>query len=459
MGHKRSKDQLRRVRAKRQKLAHKSANDVAKKTKSMIMTQGKQQHIGIIIENPKIEVVDDQSKKLGEFKEVFEKFHRLEERRNDGDSITQGKKKKEVTKTEITADNNLPPSKTEENEENDSDILDEDLEPAKKIGKLSKRQFRLKYGIPLEILKIESKNPELVESTDADSSDPRLLVYIKSQHNMIGIPPHWKSNKSLLKQRRAFEDNGPFELPKFIQDTGILEMRDSSGRDEDTSMKDRMRQRVQPKMSQLDLDFNKLYDAFFKYQTKPELLKYGQIYKDGMDISKLFEIERMSSYRPGKLSKTLKEALGMDIRSNSPPWAQRLKALGPPPSYPHMSVNEEGEIIFDDAEDRGYGDSAQNTDLYCTLEDDMTDDQQTSDSDSSEEEQPDEEEKEKSTYDASNGDVAINSYGHSHKSDSEAMERKNGNTSKPQKLYRVLEEKRSGDHASIYGSDTHKYEY
>ena len=62
-------------------------------------------------------------------------------------------------------------------------------------------------------------------------------------------------------------------------------------------------------------------------------------------------------------------------------------------------------------------------------------------------------------YDASNGDVAINSYGHSRKSDSEATERKNGNTSKPEKLYRVLEEKRSGDHASIYGSDTHKYEY
>lgn len=459
MGHKRSKNQLRRAKAKKQRLAPKKTDDVEKEIEPLTTTKNKQQEVKIVIENPNVDIIDDKNKQYYKFKEIFENFHKREERTNEGGSnATEKDIKSDITKNGLKDYEDLSES-TDENKEDDSDFLDEDLEPINKNGKLSKRQFRLKYGIPLEILKIESKRPELVESTDADSPDPRLLVYIKSQHNMIDIPSHWKSNKSLLKQRRTFSDNGPFELPKFIQDTGILEMRDSSGKDEDVNMKDRMRQRVQPKMGQLDLDFNKLYDAFFKFQTKPDLLKYGQIYKDGIDISKLLEMEKMSSYRPGKLSKTLKEALGMDIRSNNPPWAQRMKALGPPPSYPHMSANEEGEILFDDAEEESGEGKGQDRGLYCVLEDDMTDDEQTSASESSEAESSDGEERERKEYNLMEGDIAISSYGHSNKADVNTGEKNDTTTSKPQKLYSVLEEKRSGDHESIYGSNAHKYEY
>ena len=43
-------------------------------------------------------------------------------------------------------------------------------------------------------------------------------------------------------------------------------------------MKGRMRERTRPKMGKIDIDYQKLHDAFFKYQTKPNLTGYGDLY-------------------------------------------------------------------------------------------------------------------------------------------------------------------------------------
>lgn len=42
-------------------------------------------------------------------------------------------------------------------------------------------------------------------------------------------------------------------------------------------MKTKMREKVQPKMGKLEIDYQKLHDAFFKFQKKPQLSVYGDL--------------------------------------------------------------------------------------------------------------------------------------------------------------------------------------
>jgi splicing factor 3B subunit 2 len=42
------------------------------------------------------------------------------------------------------------------------------------------------------------------------------------------------------------------------------------------SLKQKTRERVQPKMGKIDIDYQKLHDAFFRYQTKPSMSKFGE---------------------------------------------------------------------------------------------------------------------------------------------------------------------------------------
>jgi len=37
-----------------------------------------------------------------------------------------------------------------------------------------------------------------------------------------------------------------------------------------------MRERVQPKMCKVDIDYQKLHNAFFKFQTKPTVFGFGE---------------------------------------------------------------------------------------------------------------------------------------------------------------------------------------
>ena len=39
-----------------------------------------------------------------------------------------------------------------------------------------------------------------------------------------------------------------------------------------------MREKVRPKMGKIDIDYQKLHDAFFKWQTKPKLTIHGDLY-------------------------------------------------------------------------------------------------------------------------------------------------------------------------------------
>lgn len=67
-------------------------------------------------------------------------------------------------------------------------------------------------------------------------------------------------------------------------------------------------------MGKIDIDYGILHDAFFKYQTKPKLSTHGDIYHEGKE----YEI-KMRVYKPGKVSPSLRHALGIQDTS-PPPW-------------------------------------------------------------------------------------------------------------------------------------------
>lgn len=74
-----------------------------------------------------------------------------------------------------------------------------------------------------------------------------------------------------------------------------------------------MREKVRPKMGKIDIDYQKLHDAFFRYQTKPKMTFHGDLYYEGKEFE-----TRLKEKKPGNLSDDLRTALGMPIGDVSP---------------------------------------------------------------------------------------------------------------------------------------------
>lgn len=350
------------------------------------------------------------------------------------------------------------PSTTDENVSNNATSAKTEL---------SKRQFKKLYTIPLYILKSETNKPELVEWMDANSPDPRLYIYMKTLHNVVSVPSHWNSKRGFLSSKKGIE-RPPFELPQFIKDTGILEMRQTGPEaDEDpATLKQRMRERVQPKAGQLDLDFDILHDAFFKHQKKPPLLKFGECYTESFNNENVLLKEQVSQFRVGVLSRRLKIALGMidedgTIKSRVPPWYWRMSEIGPPPSYPHMKIDQNTGVITI----KEVTQTAVKAKHWGSLVNDMNTSTKYGKliQDDDEEEERKEKKKEVSTnsrFDGSKGDVLLKTFGSGPKS-SQATEapKKTNSSTHPERLYQVLQSKDSGDDRSIFGPKTSAYNY
>ncbi|KAH8657113.1 hypothetical protein BGZ60DRAFT_494376 [Tricladium varicosporioides] len=215
--------------------------------------------------------------------------------------------------------------------DDDDEIPDED-EEAEKEHKLSKKKRKERDKLSVAELKALVRKPELVDWTDTSASDPRLLVHIKSYRNVVPVPSHWSLKREYLSSKRGVE-KPPFALPKFIQETGIAEMRDAVlEKQNEASLKQKQRERVQPKMGKLDIDYQKLYEAFFRFQTKPELTRFGEVYYEGKEYE-----TNLKHLRPGELSDELKEALNIPPGA-PPPWLINQQRFGPPPSYPSLKI-------------------------------------------------------------------------------------------------------------------------
>ncbi|GAV30413.1 hypothetical protein PMKS-003924 [Pichia membranifaciens] len=335
---------------------------------------------------------------------------------------------------------------------------------------LSKRKFKKLYSIPLAVLKGESKYPELIDWMDANSPDPRLHIYLKTLPNSVSIPSHWQSKKSFLSSKRGIE-RPPFELPEFIRNTGILEMRNivEESENDQSTLKQRMRERVQPKSGQLDIDYNKLHDAFFKYQKKPPLLKFGELYTESTNNDDLVLKDKISHFKVGVLSPRLKHALGMvdekgTLINRLPPWYYKMKEIGPPPSYPYMKISTSGKISFDNPNELNIGPPI-TTEHWGMLVNDLDDSGDEEALEENDVQTPNSNTQANNGFDRSKGDILLTAFGEGPAKGAPSTSEKSqaANDGKPKRLFTVLQSTRGGNNDrnnnkdSIFGSQAASY--
>ncbi|KAK9694973.1 psp [Popillia japonica] len=204
-------------------------------------------------------------------------------------------------------------------------------------SKMSKRKLKKITRLSVAELKQLVSRPDVVEMHDVTARDPKLLVQLKAHRNTVQVPRHWCFKRKYLQGKRGIE-KPPFNLPDFIKRTGIMEMRASlQDKDESKTLKAKMRERARPKLGKIDIDYQKLHDAFFKWQTKPKMTIHGDLYYEGKEFE-----TRLKEKKPGDLSEELRTALGMPVGPNAnkvpPPWLIAMQRYGPPPSYPNLKI-------------------------------------------------------------------------------------------------------------------------
>ncbi|PPQ64812.1 hypothetical protein CVT26_002644 [Gymnopilus dilepis] len=302
-----SKNQLRRLKQKQKKLAEQEKKpDGAQPDEDVKMEDVKPSNVEYVPEQ-----VDLNDTGLQAFSDVFARFQL------PPDETSQARSTEDRKGEVIYSDDDME-------SEGDSDA-----EPKKP---LSKKKARKMARLTVAELKQLVKKPEVVEWTDVTAADPRLLLHLKSYRNTVPIPIHWSAKRDYLQGKRGIE-KPPFQLPAYIADTGIATMRDAvKEKEANMTLKAKTRERVQPKMGKVDIDYQKLHDAFFKFQTKPPVTGFGEMYYEGKE----FETS-LKEKRPGDLSPELVEALSIPPLA-PPPWLISMQRFGPPPSYPTLRI-------------------------------------------------------------------------------------------------------------------------
>ncbi|KAG0324666.1 hypothetical protein BG000_002114 [Podila horticola] len=253
----------------------------------------------------------DLAPEFAQFQEVFQRFMVIEP-----ESETKADEK------EITKDSN----------KSDDDMSASDASDAEEKDAASKKKLKRLNRMSVAVLKQMAKHPEVVDWIDVTSSDPNLLVQLKGYRNTVPVPTHWNQKRKYLQGKRGIEKM-PFDLPDFIKDTGIMELRNAVKEKEDASkLKTKTRERVQPKMGKIDIDYQKLHDAFFRYQTRPRLSIHGELYHEGKEFD-----TKAKEVKPGNLSEELIAALSIPPLA-PPPWLINMQRYGPPPGYKNLKI-------------------------------------------------------------------------------------------------------------------------
>lgn len=117
-----------------------------------------------------------------------------------------------------------------------------------------------------------------------------------------------------------------------------MEMREAlQEKEQNKTLKQKMREKVRPKLGKIDIDYQKLHDAFFRWQTKPRMSIHGDLYYEGKENE-----TRLKDKKPGVLSEELRVALGIPVGPTAdkypPPWLIAMQRYGPPPSYPNLKI-------------------------------------------------------------------------------------------------------------------------
>lgn len=329
MGPKRSKNQLRREKAKLRKLDQNVLPKEPIKNNSEAQIR-KPDHTETSSEKtlssskskiPKDEEhADGGDKSLKEDNKILESEYATIFKKFELGPVAKASSKSQLA-LETQIQQNEPTSDSED--ESESQEHPENL-PSKK---------NQKNRIGISELKASTAKPQSVEWFDCDAPDPFLVVLLRTRLNNVDIPGHWQQKKDYLSAKKG-SAKAPYNLPDFIKKTGISEMRNH----DPESLKKLQRDRVQPKMNKLDIDYQLLHDAFFKHQTKPKLLSYGELYSEGREKTDQHR-QKIADVKPGKISKELRAAVGMPENEKSiPPWITLMQELGKPPSYKHLII-------------------------------------------------------------------------------------------------------------------------
>ncbi|KAJ2720557.1 hypothetical protein GGI07_004521 [Coemansia sp. Benny D115] len=285
-------------------------------------------------ENVEIEYVEQQvptldTPQFAQYADIFEQFAQKAARSFDRDA-NQDEDGAGETNTE-GLDNGLSKTKDEEQVNpysSDSSGDEDDQGDVKKTGESRKQRKRARISVAA--LKQIAPRPEVVEWTDTSSADPELLVSLKAIRNTVPVPGHWGQKKKYLQYKRGME-KPPFQLPEYIRATGIMEMREAL-KDDDARAKTTARDKIRPRMNRGAVDYQRLHDAFFRFQTPPDnLTGHGDLYYEGREADLEFD------FAPGVLSSQLRTALGMPPLA-PPPWLLNMQRHGPPPSYPSLVI-------------------------------------------------------------------------------------------------------------------------
>eukprot|EP01071_Lankesteria_metandrocarpae_P008754 Lankesteria_metandrocarpae@DN5044_c0_g1_i2.p1 len=223
---------------------------------------------------------------------------------------------------------------TEEKEtSNKEDDIDGETLTETDGGRNPKKFQKLVNRPTVSALKQWTSRPDVVEFWDTTSPDPQLLVTMKSMRNSVPVPVHWSHKRKYLQGKKGFEKPA-FRLPDYIEATKISEIRQViQEKESQKTLKQKMREKVHPKMHKMDIDYQTLHDAFFKYATRPPMRPQGDLYYEGKEL----EI-RMRKFKIGKLSERLLTALGLSSESCPPPYLFNMQRYGPPPAYPNVGV-------------------------------------------------------------------------------------------------------------------------
>ncbi|MES1921390.1 hypothetical protein MHBO_002921 [Bonamia ostreae] len=250
------------------------------------------------------------------YKQIFEKLDPTKQNRSSEDdknypveTVAEGAAERLKAQAELS--------------EEDSDSEDEEEK-----ARLSNKKRKLRDRLTIAQLKQVVDRPDLVELHDPNSPDPTLLVLLKSARNSVPVPAHWCDKRRYLAGKRGVQ-KVVFQLPKAILDTGISDLRNPGKL---ATLKQKQRQRMNPKIGRLDVDYQKLHAAFFRNMVKPRMTSHGDIYYLGKENE-----VRYRKHRPGALSKRLRNALHM-MENAPPPYLINMQRFGPPPSYPQLRI-------------------------------------------------------------------------------------------------------------------------
>ncbi|KAF5382089.1 hypothetical protein D9615_004216 [Tricholomella constricta] len=123
-----------------------------------------------------------------------------------------------------------------------------------------------------------------MESEGDSDTEKKPLSKKKQRKIRLTVAELKHAKRDYLQGKRGIE-KPPFQLPAYIADTGIATMRDAiKEKEANMSLKAKTRERVQPKMGKVNIDYQKLHDAFFKFQTKPSVTGFGEMYYEGKEF-------------------------------------------------------------------------------------------------------------------------------------------------------------------------------